>query len=287
MTLLDEHRLTPDGRAEAGALIEEARQRQRKRRWFIGSIVVVVVVAAGVWAASGGGSASKPPSSANQPGHIKTPSGAPGSSKKDSAPGTSGVKRFLALVQKGSGSTFIATYRETYPKRQRLAPTAVVVAHRSGEWSASSSNHREYNPRPGVLVGCFTGDSSGSWQCGELQGGLNMSGGGYSIYTTEYYLPYGLAYQLESGLSNVSASSVHVYSRNFEHSRLTCLALRSGTDAGDTWCILPTGQFAYFWSDTGLVAAWCQEHRPHSHFEAGTGERVRCPGETLGSHLTA
>ena len=39
VTLLDEHRLTPNGRTEADALIEEARQRQRKRRWLIGSIV--------------------------------------------------------------------------------------------------------------------------------------------------------------------------------------------------------------------------------------------------------
>jgi hypothetical protein len=64
---------------EADALIEEARQRQRKRRLLVVSIVLVVVVAAGVWVASGGISGTKPPSSANKPGHIKTPSGAPGS----------------------------------------------------------------------------------------------------------------------------------------------------------------------------------------------------------------
>ncbi len=79
MTLLDEQRLTPNGRTEADALIEEARQRQRKRRLWIGSIALVVVVAAGAWAASGGIPGNKPPSSANKSGHIKAPSGAPGS----------------------------------------------------------------------------------------------------------------------------------------------------------------------------------------------------------------
>jgi hypothetical protein len=79
VTLLDERPVNPHGRTEADALIEEARQRQRKRRWFIGSIVLIVVVAAGVWVASGGISGTKPPSPANKPGHIKTPSGAPGS----------------------------------------------------------------------------------------------------------------------------------------------------------------------------------------------------------------
>ena len=77
MTLLDEHRLTPDGRTEAEALIEEARQRQRKRRLLVGSIVLVVAVAAGVWAASDGGSATKPPSSSKKPGHTKTAASTP------------------------------------------------------------------------------------------------------------------------------------------------------------------------------------------------------------------
>ena len=50
MTLLDEHRLA-DGRKEADALIEEARQRQRRRRLLVGSIVLVVALASGIWAA--------------------------------------------------------------------------------------------------------------------------------------------------------------------------------------------------------------------------------------------
>ena len=82
MTLLDEHRLTPNGHTEADALIEEARQRQRKRRLLIGSIVLVVAVASGIWAASGGGSATKPPSTSKKPGHTKTPASTPGSAKK-------------------------------------------------------------------------------------------------------------------------------------------------------------------------------------------------------------
>ena len=82
MTLLDEHRLTKNGRTEADALIEEARQRQRKRRWFIGIIVLVVAVASGVWVVSSGGSASKPPSTSKKPGHTKTPASTPGSAKK-------------------------------------------------------------------------------------------------------------------------------------------------------------------------------------------------------------
>ena len=82
MTLLDEHRLTPNGGTEADALIEEARQRQRKRRWLVGTIVLVVIVAASVWAVSGGRSAPKPPSTSKKPGHTKTPASTPGSAKK-------------------------------------------------------------------------------------------------------------------------------------------------------------------------------------------------------------
>ena len=81
MTLLDEHRLA-DGRKEADALIEEARQRQRRRRLLVGSIVLVVALASGIWAASGGGSAIKPPSTSKKPGHTKTPASTPGSAKK-------------------------------------------------------------------------------------------------------------------------------------------------------------------------------------------------------------
>ena len=82
MTLLDEHRLTPNGHTEADALIEEARQRQRRRRLLIGSIVLVVAVASGIWAASGGGSATKPPSTSKKPGHVKSPLGPPSPAKK-------------------------------------------------------------------------------------------------------------------------------------------------------------------------------------------------------------
>ena len=48
MTLLDERRLTPNGRTEADALIEEARRRHRKRWLVIGIIVLVGVIAGGV-----------------------------------------------------------------------------------------------------------------------------------------------------------------------------------------------------------------------------------------------
>jgi hypothetical protein len=90
VTLLDEHRLSPNGRTDADALIEEARHHQRKRRWLIGIVVLVLAVGTGVWAASGGGSATKPPrgastggsaiklpSSSKQPGHAKSGASAP------------------------------------------------------------------------------------------------------------------------------------------------------------------------------------------------------------------
>ena len=79
MTLIEVSSQAASVLPEADTLIEEARQRQRKRRLWLGSIVLIVVVAAGVWAASGGMSGTKPPLSANKPGHIKTPLGAPGS----------------------------------------------------------------------------------------------------------------------------------------------------------------------------------------------------------------
>jgi hypothetical protein len=78
MTLLNEHRLNPNGGTEADALIEEARQRQRKRRWFIGSIALIVLaVGTGVWAASGGGPVGKPTPSLKQSTSSKSPT-APG-----------------------------------------------------------------------------------------------------------------------------------------------------------------------------------------------------------------
>ena len=66
---------------EADVLIKEARQRQRKRRLLIGSVVPIVVAAAGVRVSSGGISGTRPASSANKPGHIKTPPGAQGTVK--------------------------------------------------------------------------------------------------------------------------------------------------------------------------------------------------------------
>ena len=77
MTLLNEHRLTPNGSTEADALIEEARQRQRRRRLWVGSILLVVAVASAVWAASNGGSAVKGPSSSKNASHAKSVASTP------------------------------------------------------------------------------------------------------------------------------------------------------------------------------------------------------------------
>jgi hypothetical protein len=60
VTLLDEHRLTPNGGTEAEALIEEARQRQRKRRLLVGMAVVVVAAASVTWAVVSRGTPHRP-----------------------------------------------------------------------------------------------------------------------------------------------------------------------------------------------------------------------------------
>ncbi len=76
-----------------------------------------------------------------------------------------------------------------------------------------------------------------------------MSGGGWFLHTLNYP-PIFLRYLLANGLVGVRASSVDLYSRVIDHTRMTCLALSRGGEAGDTWCVVPTGQFAYFTSDS-------------------------------------
>jgi len=160
-----------------------------------------------------------------------------------------GVERFLDLVHRGLVSTFTATYRETYPRQQQLLPTVLLVAQRSGEWGVSGSHWREFNLKPGLIISCSNIGPAG-WHCGELRAGMNMSGGGYFIQA-EKYPPYGLGYQLETGLAGISVSAVHLYHRTVAGQHEACLSVRRGGATGDTWCILSTGQFAYFWSDSG------------------------------------
>jgi len=85
-----------------------------------------------------------------------------------------------------------------------------------------------------------------------------MSGTGYFLITTDSYPPNSLAYQLETGLSYVLVPYVHLYFRVLDHTRVECLALSMGSSSGDTWCILPTGQFAYFSSDSGVSQTGAQ-----------------------------
>lgn len=160
-----------------------------------------------------------------------------------------GVERFLDSVRRGLVSTFTATYRETYPKRRHLLPTVLHVAQRSGEWVVSGSHWREFNLKPGLVISCSNIGQSG-WHCDELRAGMNMSGGGYFIQT-EKYPPHGLVYQIENGLAGISVSAVHLYRRTVGKQHESCLTVRRGGAAGDTWCILSTGQFGYFWSDSG------------------------------------
>ena len=160
---------------------------------------------------------------------------------------TSGVKHFLALVGDGLHSTFTATYQETSPKRR---DQTIVLAQRDGQWRVSSSPQgTTFNLKSG-LVFCAVNKVSKAWQCDKPRRG-EMSGMGYFLDTTDGYIPNGLEYQLWNGLYEVAASFVHLYSRTVDGRLLTCLALTSGIASGDTWCILPTGQFAYFWSDSG------------------------------------
>ena len=97
MTLLNEHRLNPDGGTHSEALIKEARQRQRKRRWFIGMVVLIVAVGSGVWAASNDGKGTKLPSTLKKPAHARSPAGAPGSAKRTVTLSAVPVKRMNAL----------------------------------------------------------------------------------------------------------------------------------------------------------------------------------------------
>jgi hypothetical protein len=75
--------------------------------------------------------------------------------------------------------------------------------------------------------------------------------GGAFLLTYDDYPPNGLSFELQNALFQALASSVRLYSRTIDRRLVTCLAFSGGSDQGNTWCILATGQFAYFWSSGG------------------------------------
>ena len=224
------------------------------RRRLYGALAGLLLVVLGACTNTGSGAASTTTSRVSPT--TSTPTTAPESTTVTTVPAvlassTPGVKRFLASVNSGGDSTFIATYRETQKlKHGGLMTSTVVVAWRSPErWSVSYPDLRIFNLKSGLKSGLYQcGLLSGTWNCREC--GCAM--GGYSALTISENPVNGLFFQLYNGLYQTPLSSVHLTPRTLDGTRLTCLAISSGDSAGDTWCILPTGQLAYFLSDSGM-----------------------------------
>ena len=74
--------------------------------------------------------------------------------------------------------------------------------------------------------------------------------GGYFALTIDDNPVNGLFFQLDNGLYQTPASSVHLFQRRIDGAP-DMPGHQHGRVGWDTWCTLPTGQLAYFLSDSG------------------------------------
>ena len=208
--------------------------------------LLVLVLAACTNTGSGEGTTAKTGSVTTSNPFVSVPQATATTSPALLASNNTDVKRFLALVNMGLRATSTATYKETWRKPARPPSTTVVVTQRGSQWSSTTAGLRVFYLDSGLFY-CQPSTPSSSWQC--HHGGPGM--GGVFFLTYDDYPPNGLSFELQNALFQALASSVRLYSRTIDRRLVTCLAFSRGSDQGNTWCILATGQSAYFWSSGG------------------------------------
>ena len=153
--------------------------------------------------------------------------------------------------------------------KARPPSTTMVVTQRGGQWSSATRGCRVFYLDSGLFY-CQPSTPSSSWQChhgGPGMGGVLLP----HLLTTIPLMAFPSSYRTRCSRHWLRPCACT--SRTIDRRRVTCLAFSGGSDQGNTWCILATGQFAYFWSSGGSTQPGPQKFDPRVS-GCGPGERL-------------